>query len=118
MERVHVKRMLTCSKKCYHRFMAPTLNQDDIKLLKGIFATKDDLTSMETRFGKKFATKDDLKVFAKKDDLVNFSTKTDIKNMETRLIKKIDDMDNFLDRETVRLAKQIDKVKLNSIQYA
>ena len=33
--------------------MKPTLNSADIKLLKGIFATKDDLKS--------FATKDDLK---------------------------------------------------------
>lgn len=110
--------------------MAPTLNQDDIKLLKGIFATKEDLGLMENRFNKKFATKDDLKDFAKKDDLKNLATKedlkplattkqlkTEIKMSEMRIIKRMGDMDNFLDRETVRLAKDIDKLKPSSVQY-
>jgi len=46
----------------------PRLNQADVKLLKGIFATKDDL--------KKLATKDDLK---------DFATKIDLLKMERRL---------------------------------
>lgn len=40
-----------------------SLNSADIEMLKGIFATKDDL--------KRFATKDDLKRFATKDDLLD-----------------------------------------------
>lgn len=41
--------------------MVATLNQDDIKLLKSVFATKDDLVAMEQRQDAKYATKDDLK---------------------------------------------------------
>ena len=81
--------------------MTPTLNQDDIKLLKSIFATKADL-----------------KAFATKADLKKLATKTDLKNLEIRIIKRMDDMDNFLDRETVRLAREIDKLKPGSVQYA
>jgi alpha-N-acetylglucosamine transferase len=94
--------------------MTPTLNQDDIKLLKSIFATKADL--------KAFATKADLKKLATKTatkaDLKKLATKTDLKNLEIRIIKRMDDMDNFLDRETVRLAREIDKLKPGSVQYA
>jgi hypothetical protein len=52
----------------------------DIKKLKAVFATKNDLKAMEQRFDKKFATKNDLKAFATKDDLVS---------MEKRLKKDI-----------------------------
>lgn len=75
--------------------MAPTLNQDDIKLLKSIFTTKEDLKPLAT-------TK---------------QLKTEIKMSEMRLIKRMDEMDNFLDRETVRLARDIDKLKPSSVQY-
>lgn len=92
--------------------MAPTLNQDDIKLLKSIFATKEDLGSMENRFDKKFATKEDLKPLATTKQL-----KTEIKMSTMRLIKRMDEMDNFLDRETVRLARDIDKLKPSVVQY-
>jgi hypothetical protein len=78
--------------------MVPTLNQDDIKLLKGIFATKDDLTSMETRFGKKFATKEDVKMI--------------VKMSEKRIIKRVDEMDKFLDREHMKLVREVDDLKL------
>lgn len=75
--------------------MAPTLNKDDIKLLKSIFATKEDLKPLAT-------TK---------------QLKTEIKMSEMRIIKRMDEMDNFLDRETVRLARDIDKLKPSSVQY-
>ncbi len=39
------------------------LNQEDIRLLKSIFATKDDLGLTEKRFSKIFATKDELVAF-------------------------------------------------------
>ena len=57
--------------------MKPNLNRADIELLKGTFATKDDL--------KGFATKDDLKNFATKDDLKELSTKEDLSGMEKRV---------------------------------
>ena len=40
--------------------MAPTLNKDDIHLLKDVFATKADLSAMEKRQDQKYATKTDL----------------------------------------------------------
>ena len=99
--------------------MAPTLNNDDIKLLKSIFTTKDDLKRFATKDDlKRFATKDDLKGFATKADLKKLTTKTDLRNSEVRIIRRMDDMDNFLDRETVRLAREIDKLKPGSVQYA
>ncbi|MDP1743641.1 MAG: hypothetical protein Q8L51_02515 [Candidatus Amesbacteria bacterium] len=61
--------------------MAPTLNQEDIKLLKGIFATKDDL-------------------------------KNEIKMSEKRIIKRVDEMDIFLDREHMKLVREVDDLKL------
>jgi len=52
------------------------ISDNDIKKLKSVFATKNDL--------KNFATKDDLKNFATKDDLKNFATKDDLKNFATK----------------------------------
>jgi hypothetical protein len=52
----------------------------DIKKLKAVFATKDDLMAMEQRFDRKFATKSDLK---------RFTTKDDLRSMEQRLKKEI-----------------------------
>lgn len=78
--------------------MAPTLNQEDIKLLKTIFATKEDL--------KDFATKEDLKDFSKKDDLIlmesrfnkKFASKKDLVAMEKRLDKKFASKTEINDR--------------------
>src|SRR3990167_4254806 len=68
----------------------PTLNQADIDLLRGIFATKDDLKGFATKDDLKgFATKDDLKNFATKDDLKAFATKRDLVAMEKRLDEKV-----------------------------
>jgi len=38
----------------------PILNQEDIRLLKSVFASKEDLVAMEARMNKKFASKADL----------------------------------------------------------
>lgn len=54
------------------------IKNEDIKQLKSIFATKEDLEKFATKDElKKFATKDDLKRFATKDDLKKFATKDD-----------------------------------------
>lgn len=121
--------------------MAPTLNQDDIKLLKGIFATKDDLkdfakkddlkafatkddvasvkselASMEARFDKKFATKDDLTSMETRFDK-KFATKEDLKKVisasEKKIIKRVDFMINVLDRDHVKLAREVNQIKIH-----
>ena len=80
--------------------MSATLNQDDIKLLKSVFATKDDLVAMEKRQDAKYVTKNDLSTmekrvdsklvamekrqdakYATKDDLKQFATRVEIKQM-------------------------------------
>lgn len=66
------------------------ITDDDIKKLKSVFATKDDLN--------RFATKDDLNRFATKDDLVA---------MEKRLKKEIvDDMEDYIQNNVVTLLNQ------------
>jgi len=57
--------------------MKPTLNKADIELLKGTFATKDDLVAMEKRQDQKFATKDDLGGMENRFDQ-KFATKDEI----------------------------------------
>ena len=56
--------------------MAPTLNQDDIKLLKGIFATKDDFYSI-------------------KNDVI--SIKKDLRKTEAKLLRRMDYVDKTSD---------------------
>ncbi len=67
--------------------MSATLNQDDIKLLKSVFATKDDLVAMEKRQDAKYATKDDLKQFATRVEL-----KQMIENSENSIIQAVTDV--------------------------
>lgn len=75
----------------------PTLNQSDLNLLKSVFATKKDLTAMESRQDKKYATKTDLSnmekrqdlKYATKDDLKRLATKEDLKKFATK--KNLDD---------------------------
>jgi len=52
----------------------------DIKKMKKVFATKEDMKS--------FATKEDLKSFATKDDLKSFATKDDLKTLRSEFISK------------------------------
>ena len=62
--------------------MSATLNQDDIKLLKSVFATKEDL-------------------------------KIELKKSERKIIRRVDLVDKFLDREHVSLARDVDKIKVH-----
>jgi len=55
----------------------PMITDQDIKKMKSIFATKEDL--------KRFAAKDDLKGFATKEDLKGFATKEDLKSFRNEL---------------------------------
>ena len=58
------------------------ITNDDVKKLKTVFATKDDL--------KKFATNDDLKRLEQKID-VKFASKDDLRKTKQELLDKIDD---------------------------
>lgn len=74
----------------------------DIKKMKAVFATKDDLKS--------FATKEDLKSFATKEDLKSFATKGDLKSLDKRLDqmdKKFDNLANNQQRNTEELVELI-----------
>ncbi len=70
----------------------------DIKKMKAVFATKDDLKSFATKDDlksikdslKAFATKEDLKSFASKDDLKVFATKKYVDKRFERLFKYLD----------------------------
>jgi len=69
------------------------ITDDDIKKLKGVFATKDDLN--------RFATKDDLNRFATKDDL---------ETMEKRLKKEIvSDMAEYMQNNVIPVLNQHEK---------
>ena len=56
----------------------------DIKKMKRVFATKEDLKGMSNRFDKKFATKEDLKMALEK-----YATKTDLSNVSVELVELI-----------------------------
>jgi hypothetical protein len=65
----------------------------DIEKLKQVFATKDDLLSMEARMDRKYATKRDLDRFATKDDLNDI--RTEMQAMEKRMTKKFAIKEDF-----------------------
>jgi DNA invertase Pin-like site-specific DNA recombinase len=66
------------------------LTDSDIKKLKKIFATKEDLKKFATKDDlKKFATKEDLKAFATKEDLKKFATKEDLRKGLTEMTDEI-----------------------------
>jgi len=71
------------------------LTKKDIQLLKGTFATKEDLKRFATKEDlKRFATKEDLKRFATKEDLKRFATKEDLKRFATK-----DDLKRFATKD-------------------
>ncbi len=82
------------------------ITDNDIKKLKTIFATKDDLKALDHKLDTKFATKDDLKAFATKDDLdlkvvgLVHSVELDqkLEAMESRLDKKYNKVMNVMDK--------------------
>jgi L-lactate utilization protein LutB len=76
------------------------ITDNDIKKLKTIFATKDNLKRFATKDDlKRFATKDDLKRFATKDDLKRFATKDDLKRFATK-----DDLKRFSTKDDLEFA--------------
>ena len=80
------------------------ITDKDVKKLKEVFATKDDLKTFATKDDlKTFATKDDLKTFATKDDLKTFATKDDLKDIN----KKIDKLDGRIKNGFESLAKDV-----------
>lgn len=80
--------------------MPATLNQDDIKLLKSVFATKSDLAAMEKRQDAKYATKDNLA-----------SVRSDLVTMEKRYDNKLTAMEK---RQDAKYAAKDDLHKLES----
>lgn len=75
----------------------PTLNQEDIKLLKSVFATKGDLVSRDEHFEKTFSSKKDLVSMEERFDK-KFITKDELVALEIRSNYVIDDL-----REKIRL---------------
>ncbi|MBP9817856.1 hypothetical protein KBC75_03860 [Candidatus Shapirobacteria bacterium] len=61
------------------------ITDDDVKKLKKVFATKDDLKGFSTMKDlNKFATKKDMNKFATKKDLNKFATKKDLELYATK----------------------------------
>ncbi len=86
--------------------MSATLNQDDIKLLKSVFATKDDLTTTEKRLDGKLVAmekRQDTK-YATKNDLERFATKDYIE-------KRFDDLDAALIKYSKDVESRIEKLE-------
>ncbi len=77
--------------------MAPTLNQDDIKLLKQIFPTKSDLKTEILQSEKRIVKLMDEK----------------IKRSERKIIKRVDLVDKALDREHMKLVREVDQIKIH-----
>lgn len=79
----------------------------DVKKLKQVFATKDDLKAMEKRFDSKFASKDDLKL-----------VKDDLKAMEARQDKKYaskDDLTRGLEETKTAVVKEVTDYLQNNV---
>jgi hypothetical protein len=66
----------------------------DIKKMKTVFATKDDL--------KRFATKDDFNQFVTKKDL-----RSDLMRMENRIINKFNEVVDYFDDKIINHEKRI-----------
>ncbi len=91
----------------------------DIKKLKAVFATKDDLKAMEHRQDQKFATKDDLKAMEHRQDQ-KFATKKDldktIRAAETRLREAIvKDIADMLQESVIKILNE-HEVRLDRLE--
>ena len=89
----------------------------DIKKMKAVFATKEDLKYFATKEDlKSFATKEDIKSFATKQDLKSFATKEDLKSMSNMFGSKFatkDDLINFKDSilsEIIKLREDMEVI--------
>ena len=93
----------------------------DIKKLKVVFATKDDLQKMESGIRHDMATKDDLKRFATKEDLQRFATKEDLKTLDSKVdsgflevIKYIGEIKNELMSEIIGFRNEMRDITGNT----
>jgi hypothetical protein len=66
------------------------ITDDDVKKLKTVFATKEDLADVKEDLNR-FATKDDLKRFATKNDLRGFATKNDVEAAKQEMLERYDE---------------------------
>lgn len=83
--------------------MNPTLNQADLKLLKSVFLTKEDLIAFEKRLDQKFASKTDLKKFATKEDLEKLKTEI----FQTVVSKKdLEELEEVLAQQFAKLEQK------------
>ena len=90
--------------------MATTLNQDDIKLLKSVFATKNDLSSMEKRQDAKYATKTDLTSMEKRQD-AKYATKDAVTKGFAMVEKRFDDMDAALAKYSTDIETRVQRLE-------
>ncbi|MFH1173079.1 MAG: hypothetical protein V1692_00945 [bacterium] len=83
------------------------LDEQDIKLLKDVFTTREEMVEM-------FATKEDLKQFATREEMMEtFATKEDLKNFATReemveMFATKDDLESFRNEAMVTFATKDD----------
>lgn len=100
------------------------LTDTDIEKLKAVFATKEDLASMEERMDKKYVTKRDLQNLATKEDLKQFATNAQLENVTSELVdyinasaegvkielrKEMGEMRKEFKEELMKLNKRLDK---------
>ncbi len=79
----------------------------DIRKLKTIFATKEDLNRFATKEDlERFAMKEDIKRFATKDDLKGFVTKTEFHSAIHELVALITDGFNRMDEMIATIKEQ------------
>jgi len=86
----------------------------DIKKMKTVFATKEDLKGFATKNDlKRFATKDDLKRFATKDDLKRFATKDDLLRFSTKdeLSTVVRELISFIGTVKTDLSNQLNEFR-------
>lgn len=84
------------------------LNKEDIKLLKKVFATKSDLTSMENRFDKK------LKSMEKRQD-AKYATKVDLTSMEKRQQLSFEKLEAIISRTFSEIESKFD-IRLTRVE--
>lgn len=86
----------------------PSLNQADIELLKGVFATKDDLSG--------FATKNDLvnEIEPLKTDVSHINKELGhIKNDISQIKKDINSTLKYVDEQDKHLKKRVDRIEIS-----
>jgi len=94
--------------------MSASLNQDDIKLLSSVFATKKNLAQFATKKDlAQFATKKDLAQFATKKDLAQFATKKDLAQFATKndINKKFEELEKIISKSFIQVESRIQNLE-------